>query len=190
MPDIPIPQLQKLLLLDADTGALYWRTRPVDLFSDGAQSAEMACHNWNSRWSGKEAFTAVDGKGYRRGQINGRKYAAHRVVFALANGRWPTHMVDHANGIPQDNRPGNLREATRSQNAMNVKSHRDGASLYLGVCWDKNAGKWKASIRSAGKTRYLGLFLNEADAARAYDAAAKRVHGDFARLNFKPQSAA
>jgi hypothetical protein len=57
-------------------------------------------------------------------------------------------------------------------------------SIYKGVHWAKGSRKWVAKIEVSGRSKYLGSFTVEADAARAYDAAAEAAWGDFARLNF------
>lgn len=92
-------------------------------------------------------------------------------------------MVDHINGDPLDNRRENLRQCTAVQNVANSKSYR-GTSCYKGVSWDSSREKWISSIQQARKTKHLGRFDHEGDAARAYDAAAIEAHGEFARLNF------
>jgi hypothetical protein len=92
--------------------------------------------------------------------------------------------VDHINGDGLDNRRSNLRLCTDSENQGNArKRRRQTASQYKGVTWHKSAQRWQAQIEVARKTRYLGLFHSELDAARAYDAAAKVVFGEFARCN-------
>ncbi len=91
--------------------------------------------------------------------------------------------IDHINGNSLDNRRCNLRIVTRSQNNMNQKKTR-GTSKYKGVSWHKNNKKWRSQIRLNGKQMYLGLFDNEAEAAKAYDKRAKELFGEFAKPNF------
>jgi hypothetical protein len=93
----------------------------------------------------------------------------------------PPEDVDHRNRDGLDNRRENLRKATAQQNMMNSLS-RGGSSRFKGASWSR--GQWRASIRLNYKTVHLGRFNTEEDAARAYDEAARRLHGEFARVNF------
>jgi hypothetical protein len=104
----------------------------------------------------------------------------HRLLLGL-----PASDVDHRNGNGLDNRRENLRAATESQNAANSKkpkSRSKTSSQYKGVSWHRI--NWQASIRFRGKAHHLGTFSDEADAAKAYDRAALKYFGEFARLNF------
>lgn len=114
--------------------------------------------------------------------INGirKKIKMHRLIMNAP----PGQQVDHINGNGLDNRRENLRLATKSQNQWN-RHNACGTSKYKGVCWATSQGQWKASIRKFGKRVNLGFFDDEVDAARAYDAAAKELFGDFANLNIK-----
>lgn len=103
----------------------------------------------------------------------------HRLLVGAERGI----EVDHKNRDGLDCRRENLRVATRSQNASNSPSI-GGTSKYKGVNWHRARGKWAAYIKHNMVRKYLGLFLSEQDAACAYDAAAIRMHGEFAYLNF------
>ena len=94
-------------------------------------------------------------------------------------------VVDHQNHCGLDNGRENLRLATLSQNNCNRRKKSAAASSkYKGVCLKTQCNKYCAEIRCNGKKTFLGYFDNEIDAAKAYDAAAKKYHGDFAALNF------
>ena len=99
----------------------------------------------------------------------------------------PKGMVtDHINGDKLDNRRANLRVCTYGQNTANRPADRDNKhSTYKGVTLRKGrkANPWSAWITSGGKRLYLGVFPTDAEAAKAYNAAALRLHGEYAWLN-------
>jgi hypothetical protein len=99
----------------------------------------------------------------------------------------PGMVVDHINGDRLDNRRANLRFCTLAQNKQNSRPYRGGTSRYKGVSWKrtgKGTGKWLARIRVDGKDIHLGFHKEEEEAAKAYDTAAIRYYGEFARTNF------
>lgn len=125
---------------------------------------------------------------YRVIRIDRVLYRANRLAWLYMTGAWPIHEVDHKDRNSLNDRFDNLREATRSQNGANTNKKKGCSSKYRGVTKHKN--KWMAQIsKSASKrdNKYLGLFENEEDAAKAYDNVARDVFGDFAQLNF-PQA--
>lgn len=135
---------------------------------------------------------AASRKWYAAETAGGRFYAAskpkggivylHRLILGA-----PSNVtVDHVNGDTLDNRRANLRIATHSQNMRNSHVRRDNTTGFKGV-WapTKSSPKFKAYIGTAPHRRYLGRFESAADAARAYDAAASELYGEFAWLNFE-----
>lgn len=119
---------------------------------------------------------------YAYGRYGGRVASMHRVLLGLNVG--DGKHVDHINGDGLDNRRCNLRVCTNRENQHNRQHHR-GTSRYKGVSWHKSGRKWIAAIMPRdGNRKYLGLFQSEESAARAYDAAARELFGEFARCNF------
>jgi hypothetical protein len=105
----------------------------------------------------------------------------HREVAKTPDGL----ECDHINSDSLDNRKANLRSATRMQNSWNrSKSSKPSYSKYKGVTFDKKMQKWLAQIRVRGKHISIGRFKDEIQAAKAYDKAAKKHFGEFAKLNF------
>lgn len=183
----PLPSqeaLRQLLDYDPETGFLRWRPRaPEDMKPLDPRGSSWAANQWNSRNAQKEAFTFSDPSGYRHGKVLGTKYQAHRIIWKMVHGVDP-ESIDHINGNPADNRLANLRACTTAENGRNYHKPA-GGSLYRGVCWVKRDRKWAARISDGknGKVS-LGNFNDEVDAARAYDRAARKLHGQFATLNF------
>jgi hypothetical protein len=100
----------------------------------------------------------------------------HRVI---ANA--PAELnVDHKDGDGLNNTRANLRIATQKQNSANRRANR--GTQYKGIY--RNKLRFRAEINTADSRHYLGNFKNAEDAARAYDAKAKELFGEFARTNF------
>ena len=104
----------------------------------------------------------------------------HRLILGIQNKS--DILSDHINHNRLDNRRCNLRICNRTENNRNINSY--GKVNYLGVCKPTGNSSFVAQIRENGKNRYLGSFNNAVDAAKIYDAHAKRIYGEFANLNF------
>jgi len=165
--DITPELLRQLLRYEPETGKLFWKARTPDMFKDGQKSKEHQCNWWNSVNAGNEAFTAKDHKGYGYGKVFNLMFKAHRVAWAIHNGAHPTDQIDHINGIPNDNRLCNLREASSKENSMNRGMSKSNKSGFVGVHFVKDAGKWRAIVRLSLKNIHIGYFDKIEDAAAA-----------------------
>ena len=106
-------------------------------------------------------------------------FGMHHVVLPLQKGL----MIDHINGNGLDNRRANLRLVTKSQNMMNRGKQINNKSGYMGVCWHKQHGRWRAYIKVNKKQISLGLYDTLKEAAKAYNEGAKKYHREYAYLN-------
>jgi hypothetical protein len=111
----------------------------------------------------------------------------HGEILKLSLGKMPPgKLCDHKNRDVRDNRRDNLRPASSFQNRVNARKKlwRGGkSSEYKGVSWRKRRSTWRAIITFDDKQYELGAFSSEIDAARAYNAAALRLFGEFAKIN-------
>ncbi len=172
---LPSPELlRQLLCYESETGKLYWKARPKEMFDSG-----RIWKSWNAKNAGKEAFTAIRNGMYRCGNIFNQTHQAHRVIWAIFYGSWPESEIDHENLDKLDNRISNLRIATRTENLRNIRRFSSNTSGYKGVSRERRTGKWVARISTGKEYKHLGSFLNKEDARAAYVDAAIRYHGGF-----------
>ena len=138
----------------------------------------LSKHKWRiCRTKGKNVLYAERSIRLPNGKYS--RLLMHRQIIHVPEG----YVIDHINGNGLDNRKANLRPATVAQNAWNSKK-RNPRSGYKGVCFDKDKGLWRAAIVCNRKRIHLGYFKDKTTAAKAYDKAAKKYHGQFASLNF------
>lgn len=107
--------------------------------------------------------------------------AMHRLILNAESAM----CVDHIDGNGLNNTRANLRLATHQENLCNQRLYKNSPSGYKGVRFRKDANKWQARIRAEKKELHLGYFDTIEEAARAYDAAARKHFGEFANLNFQ-----
>ena len=101
----------------------------------------------------------------------------HRLIMRTVDGRF----VDHVNHNGLDNRQTNMRNCNCAENGRNMLPRKNCASKYKGVFRAKT--KWQARITCNYKAIQLGNYTSEIEAAIAYNAKAKQLFGEFARLN-------
>ena len=144
---------------------------------DDADYALVSQHKWYAaKW--KKTYVAAR-KVLRAGGRQETIYM-HRVIMGLKRGN--KMQVDHINHDELDNRRVNLRSCTHQQNSFNRVKSKNKSSHYKGV--SKQKGRyWRVQIKFRKNTIYLGCYKNEQDAARAYNVAALKYFGEFAKLN-------
>lgn len=130
---------------------------------------ELSQFNWQAGVQASGTVYAVRHGGVRM----------HRVILNAPKGR----LVDHADHDGLNNQRFNLRLTDYTGNCRNSTSRRGSSSRFLGV--DRNEGSWRARIQVEKRNLFLGRFPSEAEAAQAYDEAAREHFGAFANLNFK-----
>lgn len=161
---------------------------PIGINADGSISIPMHARNGSVR-----GYVTVDaddaewalqwrwcmnthGYAVRVERVAGRSSSSvfmHRELMGLTPGDSLT--VDHIDRVRLNNRRCNLRSVPREAQTYNRSSTRGSSSKYRGVCWDKRALDWVASVKINGKTKNLGHFPNESDAATAAKAARLRL---------------
>jgi len=115
---------------------------------------------------------------YRSTRVQGKNKTI-RISRELL-GKTEGMVIDHINNNPLDNRISNLRFCTLAQNSQNRKSH---IKKYKGVYWQKADSIWIATIQRDNKKYHLGSFKTQIEASVAYNKAAIKLHGNYAKLN-------
>jgi hypothetical protein len=146
--------VKNLFYYDAESGMLFWR-------------------NGNGRnvkpW---QQAKSSNGHGYYTAKINKKTYLVHRLAWLYVFGETPKYQIDHINGIKDDNRIVNLRQATHAENQQNKHSTK-------GYSWHQKRQVWEAYIRINGKKSTLGYFEKEEDAQLARTKAKHKHHPFF-----------
>jgi hypothetical protein len=169
MAELTIDRLKELIAFDPDTGIFRW---PANLRNQSA---------------GRQAGT-IEKKGYRQIWVDGQRFKAHRLAWFYMTGAWPRRQIDHINGVKDDNRFANLREASNSQNQQNAPKNASNTSGYKCVVWLPHIGKWAARVKFPWERsqKDCGYFSNIVDAVICANCNMAYGHGEFARLNEVP----
>ncbi len=147
-----------------------------------SDSSYHYCDDEDYEYLNSFKWTSVKGYVFRRLDRSNVIYlhqeVAKRMGMILEDGE----EIDHKDRNRSNNQRNNLRPASDSQAAVN-RTKRGTVSKYKGLKSKKN-GKWEVSCGLNGVEIYIGVFNTQEEAARAYDRSAKRLHGEFAVLNF------
>jgi len=165
MTELTADNLRKVMAYDPSSGAFTWLARRSQRVLAGSVAGSICC------------------LGYRTIGIEGRCYKAHRLAWLITYGKWPSGHLDHINGDRADNRIANLRMATVAGNMQNRGKMPSNKSGFKGVWFRLQRKRWVASISVDGRQRHLGTFHTPEQASAAYAEAARRLHGEFARID-------
>ena len=135
---LTVPELHELLICDPDAGTLTWKPRSPEMFKDealGGMDRDARANKWNGRFAGKPALDGINAGGYRYGQLGGRDYSAHYVIWAMTTGSWEPEEIDgkaapegyrivliHNNGDKTDNRFTNIYVTQQQKMALRLVS--------------------------------------------------------------------
>lgn len=149
-------------------------TQGKEAIVDDCDFEELNRHKWYAAKPRKIFYAVRNLPGTPQRQIR-----MHRIILNAPKGQ----EIDHKDGDGLHNWRKNLRFCTNTENQHNRFS-RTGSSRFKGVCWHSRDNKWQSNIRIKRKHTYLGSYDNEIEAALAYDKAARKYFGEFARVNF------
>lgn len=161
--------LRARLHYNEKSGIFIWKIREVCKPTD---------KTWNKKFAGKETGY-LRHNGYKVINLMGKEYSSSRLAWLYVHGVMPKKEIDHINGDRSDNRIENLREASRSENAINRGVQSNNTSGAKGVWKRKGMNSWVAEIGVRGKRVKLGSFRTREAAKNAYLLAAKSLHGEF-----------
>lgn len=123
---------------------------------------------------------SIDYKGYVRTKIQGGRYSVHRLIWIWHYGSTEDKVIDHINGVRNDNRIENLRLATLTENQHNRKVSKNSTTGVKGVyLYSYDNDRYTSHIKFNNKQFNLGIYETLAEATAAYKGAATLVQGEF-----------
>lgn len=149
---------------------------------DDADFDALIIYKWNvGRMKAKDGREVIYARRTTPRPLQNMVYM-HRQILGLDKQRI---RVDHRDTDGLNNQRYNLRVATPTQNLGNSRKRlKPTSSKYKGVSWNKRDRGWDVRLSANKKQVCLGIFADEVEAARAYDAKARELFGEFALLNF------
>jgi len=119
--------------------------------------------------------------GYMEVKVAGNAYLQHRLAWLYEYGVWPSKMLDHINGVRNDNRIENLREVDFRENTYNSKIRSDNKSGVRCVSWNNRQKCWEVRMKVDNKLKYFGNYKDLQDAKAKSEQIRKRHHGEYFR---------
>jgi len=153
--------LREIFDYDHERGCLIWKPRPRSHFR--SDRAMAVC---NGTFAGRVAGHQ-SARGYWVLMLDGKRYGAHRLIWAWHHGDLPAgQVVDHIDGDPSNNKIENIRAGSYSLNSRNQKLSRRNTSGMPGVRRTSNGKAWLAMVGLNREYHYLGIYKQFDDAAR------------------------
>ncbi len=146
-------------------------TQGFETYIDKEDWPLIAGRKWRVKRNGSTNYAISDTKGKRE--------YMHRLILGSDT------PIDHIDNDGLNNRRSNLRHLDNTNNIRRKRPNRNGTSRFKGVSWYHRTKKWQVAIKVDGKSKAIGHFDTEEDAAKAYDLAARLYFGEHAYQNFK-----
>lgn len=160
---LTVEEVREMFSYDPADGVLRWR---LDRSPKARAGAPVGC---------------IHRSGYLVTLIRRKNYQVHRLIWAFVYGCWPPEHVDHVNGVRSDNRLQNIRACSPSENGRNKGRQVNNTTGFKGVSFCSREGRYQTTCRVNGRKKWIGYFDTPEEASIAYEAFAKRHHGEFYR---------